>query len=148
MKNKKNARALTEETVLRLIKKAMQYESYALHRGSPGPGLIWLEESIRSGAFENDFNDEIDNSANYHDVDSYCEMCGCPISTLDGQVCHACDSTVSESKSYYFDKHIDKILISEHKHKSVDEKTPTPQRIRAKRNQEKPGNRIIFGSKK
>lgn len=146
----KRENVLTESTILKLIKKAKQYESHTAHRGSPGPGLLWLEESILSGAFRKKNLDEsldlqlIENS----ESKDHCEMCGCQIYDSDDGMCPTCDSTVSESTAYHFDKHIDQILLAEHKHKSIDEKTPTPQRIRAKRHQDRPGNKIIFGSKK
>lgn len=62
--------------------------------------------------------------------------------------CEGCDckrGSVRESRSFTFDKFMDSIVLRESKRHPTGD---SPVRERARRHQEKPLNRVIFGVKK
>lgn len=81
------------------------------------------------------------------------EDCSCGCGTKEECTCGPdCDcgckqheSVGANNESFTFDKFMDSILISENKRVPLRCEPDSPQRIRAKRNQERPLGRIRFG---
>lgn len=76
------------------------------------------------------------------------EMCECCNQKKEDCACEPdceCGCKKSQNESYGFDKFMDSILISENKRKTIKCASDSPQRERARRNQERPLGRTFFG---